>query len=513
MLPLGWIRGADSYVWPKWLLIYAISTLPLFVPRFNRGLMLPGTRLVPLGALTLLGYFAVMLFHIPGAYENHFIDALAFSSIAVLSGKAFASESGAWKNTVRFALLGGVAALAGSIGQILFTASGSLPGSTFGHPNFAGECYGFLGLLATEQAFLEPRKRNRTVYALLAVSFAIFLFFLKSRGALLSLTAGLLTLFFFSSIPRNKITIGVVGGAIISLLLCLVLNPQLLTSGDRKLEEEKIGNLWVRKVRWHNTLHMIEDKPLGIGPGNFEFGYLPYANSWSRDGEAHDGIIIRSPHNGYLESLAENGIPFTLLLLGALGSLLACIVAKRPGSGRTERAICLSGFAYFLTDALVAFPMETPYPFFAMAVLTGLALTMVSDGRVRRVHPALKGIVACLLLLGTALFSFSKAVEADYIQSRSAVSAACTLFPSNWRVCLKYAKSELEEKRYPEGKAALERMLRFQPHNYQALRLLSFAHFRMGAKEEGCATLKHYNSLFFGGSSLKNSAFKLCGEQ
>ena len=85
----------------------------------------------------------------------------------------------------------------------------------------------------------------------------------------------------------------------------------------------KESNTKIRLTRWRNTLYMIAENPFGVGPGNYEYGYIPYQNSFSQDLESTESMVVRSPHNGFLEAAAENGWACLLILIVFL---LACLI-------------------------------------------------------------------------------------------------------------------------------------------------------------------------------------------
>ncbi len=73
-----------------------------------------------------------------------------------------------------------------------------------------------------------------------------------------------------------------------------------------------------RNALWAAALDTFDGHPLGgTGAGTYEF-------TWNRD--PRRAYFVRDAHSLYLESLSELGLPGTLLLLAALGSLLAAAI-------------------------------------------------------------------------------------------------------------------------------------------------------------------------------------------
>jgi len=133
-----------------------------------------------------------------------------------------------------------------------------------------------------------------------------------------------------------------------------------------RLEQTKQETSSVRWKRLQNSWSMARDFPWGTGPGAYEFTYMRYRDAVSLDPEASESMVPRSPHNGYLELMIENG----WLALGCLFALMAVLgytfFVKKPesSSGWVWNWAWIS-LLYLSVDALFAFPFEVPFPFFA----------------------------------------------------------------------------------------------------------------------------------------------------
>lgn len=100
----------------------------------------------------------------------------------------------------------------------------------------------------------------------------------------------------------------------------LALAPTPAESLEPSARESKRASAEWRLAVWSDTLDLIRDHPLGVGAGNFEHAFIPYAlTDRSRPGEV---TVFHSPHNDYLRLVAEEGIG---------GSLLSCW----PPAGRS----------------------------------------------------------------------------------------------------------------------------------------------------------------------------------
>lgn len=120
---------------------------------------------------------------------------------------------------------------------------------------------------------------------------------------------------------------------------------------------------------------------LGIGPGNYEFGYIPFQNSAFRNAESTEESVVQYPHNGYTEALAENGLFFTITLVTLIAWLLTKLFASQQQ--KPDFTGKLLQLVYFLTTALTAFPMENGYPCYVVALSIGLLFAVTYKESIR----------------------------------------------------------------------------------------------------------------------------------
>ena len=197
------------------------------------------------------------------------------------------------------------------------------------------------------------------------------------------------------------------------------------------------------------------EHPLGVGPGNYAFSYIPYHRAVERDPEVTESNSVTLPHNAFLEVAANNGVSALVFLLILLGFLLR-------GAG-IEMAI----LAFILVDGFFAFPMDVPYLFFSTAVFGGLLLKR---------HPSLSipqkfagagaAITALLVVFFSAKFTYSQYVQALKPDDLEANIFACHLLPSNWRVCLQQVALETAYRMNEEAEASATRLLEGNENNF-----------------------------------------------
>ena len=163
---------------------------------------------------------------------------------------------------------------------------------------------------------------------------------------------------------------------------------------------------------WNSAIDAFEDEPVkGVGAGTFEFWWLS---------EADDPEYVRDAHSLYLEHLAELGLPGALLLVTALGGLLAIAIAarrrlERPGDLGASVALT-SAFAVFLVNAGVDWMWEET----AVAVLAiGGVAVAAAGGSTRRTGSRRRGV---LLKPGVRVAVVAGAVCAAIVQVPGIVS-------------------------------------------------------------------------------------------
>ena len=143
-----------------------------------------------------------------------------------------------------------------------------------------------------------------------------------------------------------------------------------------------------RTVIFKDTLRMIADHPMGIGPGLYQWRILSYETLGSTDHYGH-------AHNDYLEVTAEWGILVALLFWGMVGwrfyrVTTGFLAASEPWT----RGLCLGCAGAILTillHSLVDFNLYIPANLMVFAMVLGLSWSATAGIRARRrrgtVHP------------------------------------------------------------------------------------------------------------------------------
>lgn len=120
-------------------------------------------------------------------------------------------------------------------------------------------------------------------------------------------------------------------------------------------------NVNERVMAWRKTRTIIKDHPVtGVGFGNWKIIVPAYGTAgmvWAK------GLIVPDrPHNIYLQTAAETGIPGAILYFGmwAIIACLACMHLYKKGTDeqRVLVIVMLSGLAAFAVDGMFSFPAE-----------------------------------------------------------------------------------------------------------------------------------------------------------
>lgn len=514
---------SDPYSPTKWLVTYflAFSILLSFTYVSKFEVRLPKLGLFGWLLAAVTGSYVIsFLMNLPGAYENHFLDAVVFIKLAIISFNFFTRKEGSILKlispynaiaTTLVLIYGGFQYFGAEPFPSLI--HNEFPSSTFGFQNMAAEFIGISILIQVSslKQWFDIRRTRWTGFALLVllITSLAYQYVLICRSANYALVASLLPFFFL--VPRKVLPkilpLALLGGAIV---LWLSLGRGYKTQDIQAIKE---GNTQIRIIRWRNTLALIQAHPFGIGPGHYEFGYLPFRSSWQEDPEARENLVVRSPHNGYLEAMAESGIVFGSLLILALVLLMAKLFRLCSTQHKLEDILASSILIFIAVDALFAFPMENAYPFYVAAIFMGYILTRIHR---ESYHPrkiwtgiGIGSATAIVGFLGLA-FGFSKIIEVNWAENYSMTALACDHFPSNWRPCIHKARFELKEGKPGKAVVTLQNVLGFQEHNFLGLRLLSYAYFELGRPIDGCQALKKYDALFGEASSLHSGYLKLC---
>ena len=260
-------------------------------------------------------------------------------------------------------------------------------------------------------------------------------------AALLTRRAGLETW----RTPRRAARVALATAGLVVLFAAVVAGPALASRAWHSFNRptpslrgdpvHRFGTLGgTRRALWSAALDAFGEHPIGgTGAGTFEF-------DWNRG--PHREYYVRDAHSLYLESLAELGLPGTLLVLAALGCLLAA--ALRPALREQDAAGAAIGAAaallVYCVCAGVDWMWESTVVTATAVALGGLAATAGARparalGGRRRVAAAIVAAIALavqlpVLAAAVQLRTSERAARAgDTDHAVSAATAAVEVAP------------------------------------------------------------------------------------
>lgn len=502
----------DQYSELRWFLIYGASTLLVvgsFFSKFRMRLPDPsGQRglIWMLAGAAVFGLLAALM-SFPGNLELQLLEWLCFAVLLIWSFTLAQEEASLALliRSLRFANGIGILGVGGYlIAQQLghrWTYLAMHPGqlaSLFGNKNFAASYFAIASLIhlfALEKQ--GPRLRRYGSIAILLLG-VYGLASMRARGAALGFLAGAMMLGWRLPGLSRKTKAGIAAGM---LLVSVVFAVFLSYRGV----EEAGDTRRIRLTRWANTVAMIAEHPFGVGPGRYEFDYIPYSNHFQADPEISETNTAKSPHNLPLQIAAEYGVVTMLLLTAILGWILIRSWRLHPGP--------VAILACMLVDGLFAFPFQVPYSFFVFAVFLGIALSGVLPARgVRNGVPFLAARTGAVMIMGWVTFLFFSSVlaESHDMNDERLMRRACNHAPWRLKNCLSYATILGNQKRFAEGMRVSEELLRRQPNLFPAYFVLSELQ-RLSSDRTGyCDSIGKYDGVFKGRSSLHQEWLTEC---
>jgi hypothetical protein len=279
--------------------------------------------------------------------------------------------------------------------------------------------------------------------------------------------------------------------------VALYFAAQSIPTNGMNYAEAKKGSFNKRLTLYHGATRMLADQPLGIGGGEFEYGYLPY--QMSTEEAPVEREKFNTPHNEFLKWGIENGWAY-LLVMCAWWFFLGQAVWKIQATKEVQ-TFYRTSFLVLGPQMFFQFPFENPASYMVMALMIGL---MLAAGKTQELN--LKkwgrfavGALAVLLLVRATTLTASRWVESQYTNDRNAMEIGCPLDRNNWRLCFLYSMALLDF--YPDDALKVVKLqLNERPFDYHALRALAFFYIKNNRLKESCEITQVYDSLFLGTS-------------
>ncbi len=265
-------------------------------------------------------------------------DALLVIVIAASLGSVVWLRRGMWAYAMGGSMLAALALaqqLTGGYGSAFWGLAVTLPYETLQRsagpldPNYFGQMLLVSFVMATYLAMTGTGMRARVAYALSAATCLGAIAFTLSRGTLVAL---FLTVTAIAILRRIPLLFSLPVAATLVLIVAVTLPAPVkdrisasvgITRGAEEVDDRAIRGRLSENVA---AARMFVDHPLvGVGPGNFSVHYLEYSQSIGLDPRVQQ----RTPHNLYLEPLAEMGV------VGALAFFwILCAAGRRAWRAR-----------------------------------------------------------------------------------------------------------------------------------------------------------------------------------
>ncbi|MGZ3712654.1 MAG: O-antigen ligase family protein [Bdellovibrionota bacterium] len=508
--PGAWLAFSQG----KWLGVYfvALCVTGLALVRLPRLPRLKIWETVFYG-LVIAGAFAQLFYFSPRGFEFVFSDRSSFLLLLLGSWGAFQRRLLRWQDfwwplALSITVVSGIGLWQmweiGFPGQMPYLAVGS----TFGHANHAAQ---FLGI-ALLMWWSIPRPRISWWIQPALSGFALTYFLLlRCRSTFVGMALGLLVLaaFRYRREGRAFVKKPAVWGSALVLFAAfagfqLARGKSLEDLVHLKILSEKSSMFIWRGDVWRQTVEMIRENPLGIGPDRFPFQFIPYH---ARGTTLTENGIADTPHNEVLRYLAEDGV-----VLGPLYLIAILLLVGRWLKRKEEWSLLLPTLAFIAVEGLTQFPFYCPFPSYILALILGYMATKVWPKELAVSKRSWVRVVVGMAF-AVQLFITTKVVIArsyEHADTLEKAELSCRMVPLNWKSCLMQTKLELDKNDLNAARASAEEILFDDPWNFSAMRYLSIVAYRQGDHLEACFYLWKYDHIFYDHSSIHDRLAQNC---
>lgn len=502
---------ADRFVIPKLVFLYLTSLALVGIAIFSREDL--KVFVSKLDLFCLFGAAAVFLFsqmfYLGGSWRVANYDFCAFLVLILFATWCQATHE-RFLSWLAFGNLISLVGVLGTAGFVFFQGSGNAVDVLFGNQNHLAE---FLGISLILQ-FCSWRDLKERMWVpewiswFLQAATLILCVLTFCRAVLLALiicAAVWLGRSLWNRFRQNSHTTKHIVQIVLFGLLTLIGSKfafDYYIATNEYVFATKRSNVDLRLARWTNSLEMFKEHPLGIGPDNYEFTYLDYKTKKAIDHEPSETLLVKSPHNGFIELFVEYGILVGVFLMGAL-------ILWMSRCWRISNPLYFFIFLFLIIDAVFSFPVELPFSALTICLLLGAGMAEQPQRTIGLDLRIWARLAFFPLAAATALVTGSL-VMSVWMGAKSNSAFFCSLTPSIWRNCMDTAMQDFSAGRFQEASNLLDEQLRLYPNNFIALKFRAFALNRLGRKPEACASLKRYDDLFEGRSSVRQVLIDQC---
>lgn len=514
---------AHDFFFTKWAIAYGTASLlalslilsnrPFVLPKFSNPLIL---ALMFLLLVQLVNHIYAYL----SLLSTPFMDRVFFIVLTFCIFHLF--QQGVLTKRIFMIMI--VSSTALFLGMCLLKLGGELSRAdlslTFGNINMSAEFVGIgLAVMFGSYQHTDRNLEKRILDALIIISM-VYLYYASSRSIFISFGC-IFALLIVCKIMTFKKIIYLIFGSLICIILIelypkvfILLNSYTPLSSYSPLKNwglgqtvlpgtdiVKAGSTLARWQIFQTTLQLIWENPLGIGPGNFLYGYIPYIKGVT---SFNEGYILQSPHNEYLRFLAEDGVFFVCGMLAACWFLIKDNI-KKIRTVCEKNPMLVTFFAFMAIQSLFQFPLVNGAPFFICACFTGYLLAELYAGQVIYLETRPSFFLNTAMAIVLCFFCFAR-VASEWLEffHRDSISLsrlACRLNDSNADACMNQARAEMAALRYDDAKETILRELVKRPHNFVALSILASIEFYLGNMQSRCVSLKKIDAYFRNESS------------
>ncbi len=247
------------------------------------------------------------------------------------------------------------------------------PPSTLGHADYFAGYLVYVLFFGLALVAIEAKQQWKALGSIAAITALAAIVFSGTRGALLGLAAGAVSIWIWHR-PRLQRRSATVAAGVCALAVAFYFSPaglQLRAREQWALEDLRGG---ARLLLWRDSLRMAETRWLiGFGPETFGLEFPRYQSvELSR---AYPDFYHESLHNIFLDALVSQGMPGLAILCGF--AALAWFAARRAHHQGQRAAAYLASalLAGVISGLFVCFTLPGALYFYATtAMLAGLAI-------------------------------------------------------------------------------------------------------------------------------------------
>ncbi len=485
----------QNFVYPKWVLFdFAIALAALFLAFENR-LRLPTKKMLILTCALALLRLIPVLFNFNWVTASSYVYAIAMAITAIYFASVWRDQKLKMQSFFWPYLISTYAISALVLYQ--FVNSRLINGNP--DPLFYSGPFGNINMMCEYLIFMLPfgillmRQLSggwRSWLMQIGVTAWITILMIgQSRSAWIGLAICFIYCLWRGLSKREWVSYG------IGLVIFLCVQQVPYQGSDYGLA--KSGSFAKRLTLYHGASRMLLDQPLGIGGGEFEYGYIPYQMTTLEAPVEKEKF--NTPHNEFLKWGIENGWAFLIAI--CFWWLILGIQVWKIQAPRELQTFYRTSYLVLGPQMFFQFPFENPASCLATLFLIGLMLSSGPgiDWPLKKWARALLMAFAALLFVKASTQTYSRWVESQYFEDRDAMKSACHVDRSNWRVCFLYSMSLLDF--YPEdAHREIITQLEQRPFDFHALRALGFYYINSKKLKESCEIAHVYDSFFLGAS-------------